>query len=724
MSADPAVAVGRVGAQRRLETPDAAALAALAGEHLDLVRAPFTLPRSRLLVFREGDGVRVHTSEYERSLAECRVLDTLVVRDATGAAPADHAGAAARDRTRRRGRDARLRRARPRSPSARRRIEPDATSRSSGRHPTARAPRVGARRPDHRRCGSTSAPTAVSARGIRRPSRRPRGERVDLARLVRALSARARRPAVDDRVLLVGARRQHRRAAGARSRACGRALEDRVRRALAVGRLLHRGRTPPRRPRARARTARTRLPVPERRRTAARRRARARGARDQRRPPAGRSREPASGRLRDRRPVRRPFRSRSRRSPPGRSRRCSRSSPPTTGRASSSRRSAARRTGGSRHPTSTVTACPSTGIRTRRGSTTTRSSTARCRRPAPDLGAYLVLQDLELARFAERFGDADAAAHRSRAERTLGLLLDLWDDERGLFARAGRRCRGRERHGRRADAAAHRAAARADRRPARGRARTITRRFGAATGRCRRSRVGDPDFSPERMWRGPVWVNTNALVVDGTARVGASGSSPASSPSDGGARRCTAADRTSTSTRSRGRRRATATTAFGWSAALFIDLAVGALVADRVARGAAVLDVRGRSSTRFPWRVLYTKYRSRQGSHMRLRTLLLPVAAIALLSGCTMGAGAAAPVALDPDAEAVGRDHRVVVGCRRDGARAPRRRLRGGPSRHDRERGRRRLRQCLRQDVGRLPGRQRAARRRHDRDRPRPRVPQ
>ena len=39
---------------------------------------------------------------------------------------------------------------------------------------------------------------------------------------------------------------------------------------------------------------------------------------------------------------------------------------------------------------------------------------------------------------------------------------------------------------------------------------------------------------------------------------------------------------------------------------------------------------------------------------MRLRTLLLPVAAIALLSGCTMGAGAAAPVALDPDAKLSG----------------------------------------------------------------------
>ena len=41
-------------------------LAALAGKHLDLVSAPFTLPRSRVLVFRagDGDGVRVHTSEY------------------------------------------------------------------------------------------------------------------------------------------------------------------------------------------------------------------------------------------------------------------------------------------------------------------------------------------------------------------------------------------------------------------------------------------------------------------------------------------------------------------------------------------------------------------------------------------------------------------------------------------------------------------------------------
>lgn len=64
---------------------DAVALAALAGRHLDLVTAPFTLPRSRVLVFREGDGVRVHTSEYERRLSDCRVLDRLTVVDAAGA---------------------------------------------------------------------------------------------------------------------------------------------------------------------------------------------------------------------------------------------------------------------------------------------------------------------------------------------------------------------------------------------------------------------------------------------------------------------------------------------------------------------------------------------------------------------------------------------------------------------------------------------------------------
>ncbi|GAA1778223.1 amylo-alpha-1,6-glucosidase [Agromyces lapidis] len=96
------ISAGRVGAERRIETPDAAALAALAGRHLDLVQAPFTLPRSRVLVFREdraeraerggaegappATALRVHTSEYERWLDECRVIDELRVVDASGRA--------------------------------------------------------------------------------------------------------------------------------------------------------------------------------------------------------------------------------------------------------------------------------------------------------------------------------------------------------------------------------------------------------------------------------------------------------------------------------------------------------------------------------------------------------------------------------------------------------------------------------------------------------------
>ncbi|REJ05704.1 glycogen debranching protein [Microbacterium bovistercoris] len=63
--------------------------AELAGRHLDLVTAPFTLPKSRILVFRDEDAadgtLRVHTSEYERWLDDCRVLDGLAVLDAAGA---------------------------------------------------------------------------------------------------------------------------------------------------------------------------------------------------------------------------------------------------------------------------------------------------------------------------------------------------------------------------------------------------------------------------------------------------------------------------------------------------------------------------------------------------------------------------------------------------------------------------------------------------------------
>ncbi len=98
------------------------------------------------------------------------------------------------------------------------------------------------------------------------------------------------------------------------------------------------------------------------------------------------------------------------------------------------------------------------------------------------------------------------------------------------------------------------------------------RRFGAAWS-VPTVALGDPDFSPDRMWRGPVWVNTNALVVEGLR---ASGHPELARE---------LAERTVALVvhgggpheyfnPMTGEKAATATTAFGWSAALFIDLAV------------------------------------------------------------------------------------------------------------------------------------------------------
>jgi glycogen debranching enzyme len=189
---------------------------------------------------------------------------------------------------------------------------------------------------------------------------------------------------------------------------------------------------------------------------------------------------------------------------------------------------------------------------------------------APDLGAYLVRQDLELARFGEQFG-FDPAPHLARAERTTAKLMELWDADSRTF---------------RARAAGEPVLSDA-----------ITGLMPLLTGRLPAEVVdalvaalddpdryatpwglptvaaGDPDFSATRMWRGPVWVNTNALVAEGLAASGhpdraralveqtvalvqhAGGPHEYFNPLTG-------------------EKAPTATTAFGWSAALFVDLAV------------------------------------------------------------------------------------------------------------------------------------------------------
>ena len=190
---------------------------------------------------------------------------------------------------------------------------------------------------------------------------------------------------------------------------------------------------------------------------------------------------------------------------------------------------------------------------------------------APDLGAYLVRQDLELARFAAEFGDADPGLHLERAERTRARLLELWDGDAGAFgARAAGAPVG-------SDTIVGLMPLLTGRLPGDVRDALVAAlddpsRYGTPWG-LPTVAAGDPDFSAERMWRGPVWVNTNVLVAEGLAASGLAERSRA------------LAERTVSLVIHAGgpheyfnpltgEKARTATTAFGWSAALFVDLAV------------------------------------------------------------------------------------------------------------------------------------------------------
>ncbi|MCC2591887.1 hypothetical protein LKO27_00380 [Tessaracoccus sp. OS52] len=199
---------------------------------------------------------------------------------------------------------------------------------------------------------------------------------------------------------------------------------------------------------------------------------------------------------------------------------------------------------------------------------------------SPDLAAYLISQDQLLADWLrERGRDADAERCTARAERTLGLLLEHWHPERGQFASVGEA--GQELAtdavvglmpllvgGLPGDVVEALLAATQD-----------PTRFGTPHP-LPTVATSDPDFSPTRMWRGPVWVNTIWLVAHGLRRQGkvaeadaleratlelvlaAGGPHEYFNPFD-----ATKPPR--------------ATTAFGWSAALVVDMAVrarGALV--------------------------------------------------------------------------------------------------------------------------------------------------
>lgn len=191
---------------------------------------------------------------------------------------------------------------------------------------------------------------------------------------------------------------------------------------------------------------------------------------------------------------------------------------------------------------------------------------------SPDLAAYLILQDDLLAARARSVGDtAGAERFAARASRTLELLEGMWDESAGFFRSSGA--------GKPVDAEAvvSLLPLLTGRLPGRYVAGILAalddpERF-ATTWTVPTVAQRDPDYSDERMWRGPVWVNVNALLAEGLAVSGHADRSRALIEQTlrlvqhGGGPHEYFNPAT-------GEKARTATTAFGWSAALFIDLAV------------------------------------------------------------------------------------------------------------------------------------------------------
>lgn len=560
----------REGARRILETADASALAALAGEHLDLVRAPFTLPRSRLLVFREGDGVRVHTSEYERSLAECRVLDSLVVRDergevlpitrvlpqrvefGDGAVTLAFAGTGSLSIGIAAGTAATGFSVEWTTPdAAMTRYSLDAVGPGVRLHVASDRSLRAEASVDH--LGDVAASEATWLDWFARcPLVRDDLQSMtafcwwvlgaNIVELPTLGSARAVVPSKigyvglwqwDAYFIAVGLR--HGDPALAREQ-----LELAFRFAGADGQLpdvVHE---------YGVLASSDDLPAADR---------------DRLRRAGSTIADPAA-------PV--PL-----------------TKPPLAAWALAKVLEVEEADAWARAQLAIIRrsqdwwfagsdldgdGMPEYGHPYSSGLDDSPIFDGPLPTTSPDLAAYLVLQDLELARFAERYGDADAAPHLARAERTLGLLLGLWDDERGLF---------------------HAKAAGTDvasdtvvglmplltgRLP-----ESIAERLLGALADERRFKTpwavptvaaSDPDFSAERMWRGPVWINTNALVVEGLKVSGCSDAArdlaerTVALVLHGGGPHEYFNPHT-------GEKARTATTAFGWSAALFIDLAVG-----------------------------------------------------------------------------------------------------------------------------------------------------
>ena len=87
--------------------------------------------------------------------------------------------------------------------------------------------------------------------------------------------------------------------------------------------------------------------------------------------------------------------------------------------------------------------------------------------------------------------------------------------------------------------------------------------------------VDDPSYDPQRMWRGPTWINVNYLFIEGLQRIG----QPSWRASCGDRTLeliCSHDDIFEYYNPETGANPPAAASTFGWSSALFIDLAIQA----------------------------------------------------------------------------------------------------------------------------------------------------